>query len=141
MKNLLFRTWNPLLRTWNLLFRNLMRRKSEWKISDLENEETKERRVKEKKDARQIEAEEQIAVIEAWESFQYVRAFLLLIQSFFRKYILLPSFIITKNLFRILLFQWPEWFEDWEQWKREIHLKCAYTGVPSSENEFPRIGS
>ncbi|GFP95997.1 protein tic 214 [Phtheirospermum japonicum] len=37
---------------------------------------------------------------------------MLLTQSIFRKYILLPSFIIAKNIVRILLFQLPEWSEE-----------------------------
>ncbi|KAH0447381.1 hypothetical protein IEQ34_023776 [Dendrobium chrysotoxum] len=56
---------------------------------------------------------------------------MLVTQSFLRKYILLPSLIIAKNLFRMFLFQIPEWDEDFQEWKREIHMKCTY-------NEFPQ---
>ncbi|KAL3627884.1 Ycf1p [Castilleja foliolosa] len=63
---------------------------------------------------------------------------MLLTQSIFRKYILLPSFIIAKNFVRILLFQLPEWSEDFHEWGREVHVKCTYNGVPLSETEFPK---
>ena len=38
----------------------------------------------------------------------------------------------------MLLFQRPEWSEDLQEWKREIHIKCTYDGVQLSETEFPR---
>ncbi|KAL7116743.1 hypothetical protein ACP275_03G024000 [Erythranthe tilingii] len=63
---------------------------------------------------------------------------MLLTQSIFRKYIILPSFIIAKNVGRIFLFQFPEWSEDLQEWNREIHVKCTYNGVPLSETEFPK---
>lgn len=46
--------------------------------------------------------------------------------------------IIIKNSTRALLFQVPEWSEDLKDWKREMHIKCTYTGVQLSETEFPR---
>ena len=46
--------------------------------------------------------------------------------------------IIAKNIGRVLLFQRPEWSEDLQEWKREIHIKCTYDGVQLSETEFPR---
>nr|BDB16062.1 hypothetical chloroplast RF19 [Onobrychis gaubae] len=78
---------------------------------------------------------------EAWESILYgliLRSFVIIIQSFLRKYILLPSLIITKNIIRILLFQNPEWSEDFRDWKKEVHIKCTYQGVPVSNKEFPQ---
>ncbi len=59
-------------------------------------------------------------------------------QSIFRKYILLPSLIIAKNIVRILLFQFPELSEDLKDLNKEIHVKCTYNGVQLSEKEFPK---
>ena len=82
-----------------------------------------------------------LKIEEDWESILYgliIRSFVLLIQSFFRKYILLPSLIITKNIIRILLFQNPEWSEDFRDWSREVHIKCTYQGIPVSDKELPK---
>nr|QHN58189.1 hypothetical chloroplast RF1 [Cleisostoma linearilobatum] len=118
----------------NRIFRNWMGREqeSELKISDFENEDKKE----EKK-----YKNEQIEIAEAWDTFiftQVIRGLMLVTQSFLRKYIILPSLIIAKNLFRMLLFQIPEWNEDFKKWNREIHIKCTYNGVQLSETEFPQ---
>nr|YP_010953380.1 hypothetical protein RF1 [Chiloschista guangdongensis]WMQ76820.1 hypothetical protein RF1 [Chiloschista guangdongensis] len=118
----------------NLIFRNWMGREqeSELKISYFENEDKKE----EKK-----YKNEQIEIAEAWDTFiltQVIRGLLLVTQSFLRKYIILPFLIIAKNIFRILLFQIPEWDEDFKEWNREIHIKCTYNGVQLSETEFPQ---
>nr|AIJ27963.1 hypothetical chloroplast RF19 [Trifolium hybridum] len=78
---------------------------------------------------------------ESWESILYgliIRSFVLLTQSILRKYIVLPSLIITKNIIRILLFQNPEWSEDFRDLKKEVHIKCTYQGVPVSQNELPK---
>ena len=69
---------------------------------------------------------------------QALRGCLLITQSVLRKYIIFPSLIIAKNIGRVLLFQRPEWSEDLQEWKREIHIKCTYDGVQLSETEFPR---
>ncbi|AET02026.2 Ycf1 domain protein [Medicago truncatula] len=82
-----------------------------------------------------------LKIEEDWESILYgliIRNFVLLIQSFIRKYILLPSLIITKNIIRILLFQNPEWSEDFRDWSREVHIKCTYQGIPVSHKELPK---
>jgi hypothetical protein len=88
------------------------------------------------------EAEIRLRKIEEdWESILYgliIRSFVLLIQSFIRKYIILPSLIITKNIIRILLFQNPEWSEDFRDWRREVHIKCTYQGIPVSHKELPK---
>lgn len=88
------------------------------------------------------EAEIRLRKIEEdWESILYgliIRSFVLIIQSFFRKYILLTSLIITKNIIRILLFQNPEWSEDFRDWSREVHIKCTYQGIPVSHKELPK---
>nr|QJS52106.1 Ycf1 [Vicia bungei] len=87
------------------------------------------------------EAEDRLRQIEeAWESILYgliIRSFVLLFQSNFRKYILLPSLIITKNIIRILLFQNPEWSEDFRDWRKEVHIYCTYQGIPVSHKELP----
>nr|YP_010566580.1 hypothetical protein RF1 [Medicago heyniana]UZC32049.1 hypothetical protein RF1 [Medicago heyniana] len=78
---------------------------------------------------------------EDWESILYgliIRSFVLLTQSFIRKYIIVPSLIITKNIIRILLFQNPEWSEDFRDWRREVHIKCTYQGIPVSPKELPK---
>nr|AIJ28322.1 hypothetical chloroplast RF19 [Trifolium semipilosum] len=78
---------------------------------------------------------------ESWESILYgliIRSFILLTQSILRKYIVLPSLIITKNIIRILLLQNPEWSEDFRDLKKEVHIKCTYQGVPVSQNELPK---
>nr|QHN58115.1 Ycf1 [Cleisostoma birmanicum] len=115
----------------NLIFRNWMGREqeSELKISYFENEDKKKYK------------SEPIEISEAWKHFlitQAIRGLILVTQSFLRKYIILPSLIIAKNLFRMLLFQIPEWNEDFKEWNREIHIKCTYNGVPLSETEFPQ---
>nr|YP_009704436.1 hypothetical chloroplast RF19 [Pontederia cordata]QEO33928.1 hypothetical chloroplast RF19 [Pontederia cordata] len=119
----------------NLIFRNFAGKKSELKISE---EETKER---EKKDKGKKEENERIEIAEAWDSIifaQTIRGLMLVSQSFLRKYIILPSLIIAKNIGRMLLFQSPEWYEDLREWNREMHIKCTYNGVQLSETEFPK---
>nr|QIT03348.1 hypothetical chloroplast RF1 [Bletilla striata]WBU15106.1 hypothetical protein RF1 [Bletilla striata]WGL38853.2 hypothetical chloroplast RF1 [Bletilla striata] len=123
----------------NLIFQNWMGREqeSELKISYFENKDTKEEKEKEEKKYKN----EQIEISEAWDAFlftQVIRGLMLVTQSFLRKYIILPSLIITKNLFRMLLFQSPEWDEDFKEWNREMHIKCTYNGVQLSETEFPQ---
>nr|YP_011033853.1 hypothetical protein RF1 [Gueldenstaedtia verna]WRI15654.1 hypothetical protein RF1 [Gueldenstaedtia verna] len=66
-----------------------------------------------------------------------IRNVIILAVSYIRKYICLPSVIITKNIIRMLLFQYPEWREDFLDWKKEIHIRCNYHGVPVSETGFP----
>nr|YP_010250769.1 hypothetical protein RF1 [Bletilla sinensis]QTV76426.1 hypothetical protein RF1 [Bletilla sinensis]URC16697.1 hypothetical chloroplast RF1 [Bletilla sinensis] len=123
----------------NLIFRNWIGREqeSELKIPYFENEDTKEEKEKEEKRYKN----EQIEISEAWDTFiftQVIRGLMLVTQSFLRKYIILPSLIIAKNLFRMLLFQVPEWDEDFKEWNREMHIKCTYNGVQLSEKEFPQ---
>nr|QGQ49195.1 hypothetical chloroplast RF1 [Eria corneri] len=117
----------------NIIFRNWMGREqeSELKISYFQKEDTKEKKYK----------NEKIEISEAWNTFiltQVIRGLMLITQSFLRKYIILPSLIIAKNLFRILLFQNSEWDEDFQEWNREMHIKCTYNGVQLSEKEFPQ---
>nr|QYK19694.1 Ycf1 protein [Beesia deltophylla]WEG39819.1 hypothetical protein RF1 [Beesia deltophylla] len=118
----------------NFIFRNWMGRGAELKISDSEEEEAKEKEKKKKEN-------ERITIAETWDTIlfaQPIRGSLLVTQSILRKYIVLPSLIIAKNIGRVLLFQSPEWYEDFEEWNREIHVKCTYNGVQLSETEFPQ---
>nr|YP_009748043.1 Ycf1 protein [Liparis makinoana]QII89723.1 Ycf1 protein [Liparis makinoana]QUS63306.1 hypothetical protein RF1 [Liparis makinoana] len=123
----------------NLIFSNWMGREqeSELKIGNFENKDTKE----EKENEKEKYKKEQIEISEAWDTFivtQVIRSLMLVTQSFLRKYIILPSLIIAKNILRIFLLQIPEWDEDFKEWNREIHIKCTYNGVQLSETEFPR---
>nr|YP_010923714.1 Ycf1 protein [Guardiola tulocarpus]WKB10472.1 Ycf1 protein [Guardiola tulocarpus] len=89
----------------------------------------------------QIKKNNQEDVIEFWENIPYAqksRSVLLLAQSIFRRYIKLPLLIIAKNIGRILLRQYPEWYEDFQDWNREIYLKCSYDGLQFSKAEFPQ---
>nr|WNH39143.1 hypothetical protein RF1 [Tongoloa sp. LG-2021b] len=82
-----------------------------------------------------------IKIAEAWDFIPYpqaTRSLILIIQSIFRKFILLPPLIIVKNIGRILLSQPPEWAEDFDEWNREKHIICTYNGVQLSELELPR---
>nr|YP_010574170.1 Ycf1 protein [Caladium lindenii]UZH94015.1 Ycf1 protein [Caladium lindenii] len=124
----------------NLVFRDWVDRESEFQIfgSDSEEEETKER---EKKNKEKKEENERITISETWDSIifaQAIRGSMLVTQSILRKYIVLPSLIIAKNVGRMLLFQFPEWYEDLKNWNREMHVKCTYNGVQLSETEFPK---
>ena len=116
------------------MLKNWMRKKTEVTISDYTEEKTKESQKKEESKRKKNEKEEKrrIEIGEAWDNIifaQVIRGFLLITQSILRKYILLPSLIITKNIVRILLFQFPEWSEDFRGWNREMYIKCTYNGV------------
>nr|QWL22927.1 hypothetical protein RF1 [Cassytha capillaris] len=122
----------------NPTFRNWMDTETKFKTSDSEAKESKE---KEKKRENENGENERIAIAETWDSIgnaQMLRGIVLVTQSFLRKYIILPSLIIVKNLGRMLLFQIPEWDKDFKEWNREMHVKCTYNGVPLSETEFPK---
>nr|YP_009737634.1 Ycf1 [Blastus pauciflorus]QHV41488.1 Ycf1 [Blastus pauciflorus] len=108
----------------------------EFRILDYTQEKEKE-----KKEEYKRQEKARIEIAEAWDNIlfaQIIRGSLLVIQSFLRKYILLLSLIIVKNTVRILVFQFPEWSEDFKYWKKEMHIKCTYNGVPLSETEFPK---
>nr|QFQ42145.1 hypothetical chloroplast RF1 [Phyllagathis latisepala] len=112
----------------------------ELRIIDYTQEKAKEKE-KEKKEEYKRQEKVRIEIAEAWDNIlfaQIIRGSLLVIQSFLRKYILLLSLIIVKNTVRILVFQFPEWSEDFKDWKKEMHIKCTYNGVPLSETEFPK---
>nr|YP_010014369.1 Ycf1 [Ochradenus baccatus]QOI12876.1 Ycf1 [Ochradenus baccatus] len=114
-------------------FRNFMW-KNEKKNKIEKNNEEKKAKYKREEKAR-------IEIAETWDNLlfaQALRGCVLIIQSILRKYIVLPLLIILKNFLRILLFQIPEWSEDFKDWKREMHIKCTYNGVQLSETEFPK---
>nr|QWW92677.1 hypothetical protein [Schistidium sp. 49138] len=82
---------------------------------------------------------DRLAIANRWDFplAQWGRSWLLIIQSYFRKYLLLPILIISKNFIRLILFQSPEWGEDWNDWNKEIYIKCTYDGTEVSEKELP----
>lgn len=82
---------------------------------------------------------DRLAIANRWDFplAQWGRSWLLIIQSYFRKYLVLPILIISKNSIRLILFQTPEWSEDWNDWNKEIYIKCTYDGTEVSEKELP----
>nr|BEI32611.1 Component of TIC complex [Weissia exserta] len=82
---------------------------------------------------------DRLAIANRWDFplAQWGRSWLLIIQSYFRKYLVLPILIILKNIIRLILFQAPEWGEDWNDWNKEIYIKCTYDGTEVSEKELP----
>nr|YP_009738976.1 Ycf1 [Hedysarum taipeicum]QIC19301.1 Ycf1 [Hedysarum taipeicum]UFP91296.1 Ycf1 [Hedysarum taipeicum] len=101
----------------------------------------KRRQEDQKEEKKNDEDQRLIEIEEAWESILYgltLRSFVIITQSYLRKYIILPSLIIAKNIIRIVLFQDPEWSEDFRDWKKEVHIKCTYQGIPVSSKKFPQ---
>lgn len=82
---------------------------------------------------------DRLAIANRWDFplAQWGRSWLLILQSHFRKYLVLPTLIISKNIIRLILFQTPEWSDDWNEWKKEIYIKCTYDGTEVSEKELP----
>nr|QYB21060.1 hypothetical protein RF1 [Austrocedrus chilensis]BBN66452.1 hypothetical protein [Austrocedrus chilensis] len=72
------------------------------------------------------------------EATHYVRATVLFIHKYLRKRLYLPSLIIAKNVGRILLFQVPEWEQDWSNLEKESYLKCNYDGYELTEEDIPK---
>nr|YP_010505738.1 hypothetical chloroplast RF1 [Chrysosplenium zhangjiajieense]UXE34540.1 hypothetical chloroplast RF1 [Chrysosplenium zhangjiajieense] len=127
----------------NFIFLNRMGKNTEFEISDYGEEDTTEQEKKEtdQRATDRLEDQARIEIAEAWDSIifaQIIRGSILVTQSILRRYIILPSLIIAKNMGRMLLFQFPEWSEDLKGWKREMHVKCTYNGVQLSETEFPK---
>nr|YP_010309537.1 Ycf1 [Veratrum nigrum]QSV09694.1 Ycf1 [Veratrum nigrum] len=115
----------------NIIFRNWFGIESEFKIPYFEEEGAKKKK----------EENDEITISETWDTIlfgQPIRSSILLTHSFIRKYIVLPSLIIAKNVGLMLLSQLPEWYEDLKEWNREMHVKCTYNGVQLSETEFPK---
>nr|YP_005088863.1 Ycf1 [Pongamia pinnata]AEQ36900.1 Ycf1 [Pongamia pinnata] len=126
------------------IFQKWIGKKTEFQIYDYtEEEKTKvnEKEEENKKEINEKEEQKRIEIAEAWDNIifaQVIRGFLLITQSLIRKYIILPSLIITKNIVRMIFFQFPEWSEDYRDWQREMYIKCTYNGVQLSEKEFPK---
>nr|BDZ75695.1 Component of TIC complex [Timmiella anomala] len=82
---------------------------------------------------------DRLAIANRWDFplAQWGRSWLLIIQSHFRKYLVLPILIISKNIIRLILFQTPEWSQDFNDWNKEIYIKCTYNGTEVSEKELP----
>nr|YP_009863113.1 hypothetical protein [Anthoceros agrestis]QKD76568.1 hypothetical protein [Anthoceros agrestis] len=82
---------------------------------------------------------DRLAIANRWDFplAQWGRSWLLIIQSYLRKYVVLPILIILKNISRLFLLQVPEWNEDWNEWSEEIHIKCTYDGTEVLERELP----
>nr|YP_010735925.1 hypothetical protein RF1 [Dypsis pinnatifrons]WEL32932.1 hypothetical protein RF1 [Dypsis pinnatifrons] len=121
----------------NLIFRNSVEKEPELKISNFEEEGTKEK----KKNGKNKKGNKRIATPQIWNNIifaQAIRGSMLITQSFLRKYIVLPSLIIAKNIGRVLLYELSEWDEDLKEWERERHVKCTYNGVQLSETQFPK---
>nr|YP_010040475.1 Ycf1 protein [Sedum emarginatum]QOZ39857.1 Ycf1 protein [Sedum emarginatum] len=115
-----------------LIFRNWMKKTNQFELS-----EKKDKNEKYKTEATigiETAAEPPNGILTP----QITRSCILIIQSTLRKYIILPSLIIAKNISRILLFQLPEWSEDFENWNKETHIKCTYSGVQLSEKDLPK---
>nr|YP_010467637.1 Ycf1 protein [Smyrnium olusatrum]UVF29643.1 Ycf1 protein [Smyrnium olusatrum] len=99
-----------------------------------------QKKIQKEEEENKIKEKIWIKIAEAWDFVPYpqaTRSLILIIQSFFRKYILLPSLIIVKNIGRILLYQHPEWAEDFDEWNREKYIICTYNGVQVSELKLP----
>nr|YP_010830458.1 hypothetical protein RF1 [Lappula monocarpa]WFF50172.1 hypothetical protein RF1 [Lappula monocarpa] len=126
------------------LFRNWIKGVAEVQIGKYAAEQTKreeKKREEKKREEKKRKEIVQIEIAEAWDTIPFaqgIRGYMLITQSILRKYFLLPSLIIAKNIGRMLLFQLPEWFEDLQEWNREVHVKCTYNGVQLSETEFPQ---
>nr|QFV18620.1 hypothetical chloroplast RF1 [Delphinium anthriscifolium] len=135
---------SKMLKIFRIMFKGIFRSKSraEFKIYDYG-----EKRMIETMDIDMDETRQDRGALfrkdvkKRWENTRHgyiIRGSLLVTQSILRKYIVLPLLIIAKNLGRVLLDQPPEWYEDFEGWKRERHFNCTYRGVQLAEWEFPR---
>nr|YP_009730554.1 Ycf1 [Ruta graveolens]QHU76899.1 Ycf1 [Ruta graveolens] len=128
-----------------VLFRNWLGKKTDQKLSDSTSERVRKLDTKEKKKPKEERYKRQemgrLKQAEGWDKrllTRVLRSSMLVMQAILRKYILLPSLILAKNLVRILLLQDPEWSEDFKDWNHEIYVKCTYSGVNLSETEFPK---
>nr|YP_011027171.1 hypothetical chloroplast RF19 [Sedum hispanicum]WQN01421.1 hypothetical chloroplast RF19 [Sedum hispanicum] len=115
-----------------LIFKNWMKKTNEFEL--LEKKAKNEKYKREATMGIELAAEPPKGILTA----QVTRSCILLIKSTLRKYIILPSLIIAKNIGRILFLQLPEWSEDFENWTKETHVKCTYSGVQLSEKDLPK---
>nr|YP_010829440.1 hypothetical chloroplast RF19 [Silene alexandrae]WFF48140.1 hypothetical chloroplast RF19 [Silene alexandrae] len=117
-----------------------IKKKRELKIEE-EIEKKKIRKRKRLDRKKEKEQEIQMDSFQLWDTLDngiLIRGLLLLTQSILRKNIILPGLIIAKNIVRLLLFQRPEWSEDFEELKKEIHIRCTNVGFELSETDFPK---
>nr|YP_010395562.1 hypothetical chloroplast RF1 [Haplophyllum dauricum]UQJ73090.1 hypothetical chloroplast RF1 [Haplophyllum dauricum] len=125
------------------ILQNWMVKNKDQKFANYTNEKTSKLDKKKKPKGERYKRQELVNIkqAEGWDKrflTRVLRSSMLVIQWILRKYIILPSLIIIKNLIRILLLQDPEWSEDFKGWKREMYVKCTYSGVNLSEKEFPK---
>ena len=72
------------------------------------------------------------------EVIHYVRATLLFSHMYLRKRVYFPILIAAKNIGRTLLFQVPEWEQDWFNLEKESYLKCNYDGYELTDPDVPK---
>nr|BCA77726.1 hypothetical protein RF1 [Chamaecyparis formosensis]BCB63477.1 hypothetical protein RF1 [Chamaecyparis formosensis]BCB63726.1 hypothetical protein RF1 [Chamaecyparis formosensis] len=72
------------------------------------------------------------------EVIHYVRAALLFTHTYLRKRLYFPILIIAKNIGRTVLFQAPEWEQDWSNLQKEAYLKCNYDGYELTDPDVPK---
>nr|YP_009262350.1 hypothetical chloroplast RF1 [Spondias tuberosa]ANI86807.1 hypothetical chloroplast RF1 [Spondias tuberosa] len=122
-----------------VIFRNWMWKKKDQKPSDYDYRKEKTKKIAKKEEYKNKE-KVRLEIAETWDNLlfaQAIRSLLLLTHMILRKYIIFPSLIIAKNLVRRLLFQPTEWSQDFKDLKKEMYIKCNYTGAQLSETEFP----
>nr|YP_010993183.1 hypothetical chloroplast RF19 [Oxandra macrophylla]WOZ09285.1 hypothetical chloroplast RF19 [Oxandra macrophylla] len=144
-----------IIKLWKEFFRNWLGRDPKLEVSTSDSEIEEEELIKSESIwLEEVEIEDDDPLMEREKEFfdemlyqgfddvvlglQGSRSLSLLVQSIFRKYILLPLTVIVKNSVRVLFFQTPEWDADWRDWKKELHIYCTYNGVPISDRELPR---
>ncbi|CAN6454797.1 unnamed protein product [Victoria cruziana] len=112
MMNLIFKNWieekSLKIKTYDYVGEGA---KEKEKIEEEHEEEKGEYKRKEDKS----QEEEQIAIAEAWDN------------------IILAQVIRIKNIGYMLLFQFPKWYEDFNEWNREMHVKCSIIGTKISK--------
>uniref|UniRef100_UPI00315CF21E hypothetical chloroplast RF19 n=1 Tax=Pseudoxandra lucida TaxID=235825 RepID=UPI00315CF21E len=145
-----------IIKLWKYFFRNWLGKDPKFEVStsdfEIEEEELiksesiwlEEMEIEDDDDDPLMEREKEFFEEMLYQGFDDVvlglqgsRSLSLLVQSIFRKYILLPLTVIVKNSVRALLFQTPEWDADWRDWNKELHIYCTYNGVPISDRELP----
>nr|YP_009259060.1 Ycf1 [Sequoia sempervirens]ALB37012.1 Ycf1 [Sequoia sempervirens] len=92
----------------------------------------------ERKHKRQEEQRRQMQQAFDWELLHYLRACILFTHAYLRKRLYFPPLIIVKNLGRILLFQAPEWEQDWSNLNKEFYIKCNYDGYELTDVDVPK---
>nr|YP_011027086.1 hypothetical chloroplast RF19 [Sedum dasyphyllum]WQN01336.1 hypothetical chloroplast RF19 [Sedum dasyphyllum] len=115
-----------------LIFKNWMKKANEFELSEKTDKNEKYKR--EATMGIELAAEPPNGILTP----QLIRSCILIIISTLRKYIILPSLIIAKNIILSLFFQSPEWSKDFENWNKETHVKCTYSGVQLSEKDLPK---